>query len=442
MKLIKIQKVSKLLVDLKFAIGVLALIALASSLGSFIEQDEPSFFYEENYPLDKPIYGFITYKLILFLGLDHVYITWWFLTLLIILGISLIGCTITRQFPLLQNSKEYFFRKQEKSFLNLPFAIKLKKSFYLKETILLKFQKLNLYTYQNGNLIYGYKGLIGRISPILVHLSLIIILTGSSIGAFKNFKAQEILPKAEIFHVQNPIRIGFLTALPNVTTRVNDFWVEYKNNKINQFYSNLSILDSYGNEIKTQTISVNNPLRYKSIDFYQSDWNLLGIRVKKINDKQTYEYPVFPLNKNTKSWITWVNSNNKNTTVIFDQFQQTFLTYDENGNFLNVKNLGDLINNEFSVIDILPATGLLIKYDPSIIIIYIGFGLLMITTLFSYLPYTQFWSFEDSKNIWIGSSTNRGKIQLEIEFENLIRKLENKLYSSYFISTSQKKEKN
>jgi len=133
---------------------------------------------------------------------------------------------------------------------------------------------------------------------------------------------------------------------------------------------------------------------------------------------------------------------NKNTTIIFDQFQQTFLTYDENGNFLSIKNLGDLINNEFSVVDILPATGLLIKYDPSIIIIYIGFGLLMITTLFSYLPYTQFWSVEDSKNIWIGSSTNRGKIQLEIEFENLIRKLENKLYSSYFISSSQKKEKN
>jgi len=324
MKLIKIQKISKLLVDLKFAIGVLALIAIASSLGSFIEQDEPSFFYEENYPLDKPIYGFITYKLIISLGLDHVYITWWFLTLLIILGISLIGCTITRQFPLLQNSKEYFFRKQEKSFLNLPFAIKLKKSFYLKEAILLKFQKLNLYTYQNGNLIYGYKGLIGRISPILVHVSLIIILAGSSIGAFKNFKAQEILPKAEIFHIQNPIRIGLLTSLPNITTRVNDFWVEYKNNKINQFYSNLSILDSYGNEIKTQTISVNNPLRYDNIDFYQSDWNLLGIRVKKLNDIQTYEYPVFPLNKNTKSWITWVNSITKIQLLFLINFNKRF----------------------------------------------------------------------------------------------------------------------
>jgi cytochrome c biogenesis protein len=70
---------------------------------------------------------------------------------------------------------------------------------------------------------------------------------------------------------------------------------------------------------------------------------------------------------------------------------------------------------------------LLIKYDPSIPVIYLGFGLLMITALLSYLPYTQFWIFEETKNIWIGTSTNRGKIQLEIEFENIIREIENKL---------------
>ena len=192
MKVLKIQKIPKILIDLKFSILILALIAFASSFGSFIEQDEPKNFYEINYPLEKPIYGFVNSKLILTLGLDHVYNTWWFLLLLLILGLSLIGCTLTRQFPLVQNSKEYFFRKQSNSFLKLPFSIKLKKNFYLKELILSKLQKLNLYIYQKGELIYGYKGLIGRISPILVHVSLIIILGGSTLGAFKNFKAQEI----------------------------------------------------------------------------------------------------------------------------------------------------------------------------------------------------------------------------------------------------------
>ena len=433
MKVLKIQKIPKILIDLKFSILILALIAFASSFGSFIEQDEPKSFYEENYPLEKPIYGFVNSKLILTLGLDHVYNTWWFLLLLLILGLSLIGCTLTRQFPLVHNSKEYFFRKQSNSFLKLPFSIKLKKNFYLKELILSKLQKLNLYIYQKGELIYGYKGLIGRISPILVHISLIIILGGSTLGAFKNFKAQEILPKGEVFHIQNPLKIGRLTPLPNITTRVNEFWVDYKNNKINQFYSNLSILDNYGNELKNQTISVNNPIKFNNIDFYQSDWNLLGIRIKNIENNQIYEYPVFQLNKNAKSWITWVNDSPKTISIVFDQLENTFSTYDEKGNFLEIKNIGENITKKYILVDLLPATGLLIKYDPSIQLIYLGFGLLMVTTLLSYLPYTQFWIFENSKNIWVGSSTNRGKIQLEIEFENLIREMENKIYQSVFI---------
>ena len=217
---------------------------------------------------------------------------------------------------------------------------------------------------------------------------------------------------------------------------MNEFWVDYKNNKINQFYSNLSILDNYGNELKNQTISVNNPIRFNNIDFYQSDWNLLGIRIKNIENNQIYEYPVFQLNKNAKSWITWVNDSSKTVSIVFDQLENTFSTYDEKGNFLKIRNIGDNITNKYVLIDLLPATGLLIKYDPSIELIYLGFGLLMLTTLLSYLPYTQFWVFENSKDIWIGSSTNRGKIQLEIEFENLIREMENKLYKSVFIKKS------
>lgn len=437
MKLFRIQNFLKIVTDLRFAIFVLAIIAGLSSLGSFIEQDESLAFYKENYA--KPIYGIIDANFILNLGIDHVYSTWWFLSLLLLLAICLVSCTMTRQFPLLKNSKEFFFRGKKNSFLKLPFSIKIKNISYLKEIILTKIQNRNFYLYQKENLIYGYRGLVGRISPILVHLSLIIILVGSSIGAFQNFKAQEILPKGEIFHIQNPLKVGWLTALPPINTRVNDFWVEYENNRIHQFYSNLSILDDFGNEIKQQTISVNNPLRYKNVDFYQSDWNLIGIRIKNIKTNIIYEFPLFSFNNNSKSWITWININDlpkqKSLALVFDQLQNIVFVYDENGNFINFKNTGDLIEENLRLIDILPSTGLLIKYDPSIIVIYFGFGLLMITTLLSYLPYTQIWILNEKNNCWIGSSTNRGKIQLEIEFENLIRALEyqnlnkNKIYS-------------
>jgi len=349
----------------------------------------------------------------------------------VILGISLITCTFTRQFPLFSNSKEYFFRKNKSSFLALPFSVKVKNIYYLKENILGKIQNLNFYIYQYDNLIYGYRGLIGRISPILVHISLIIILGGSSWGAFNNFKAQEILPKGEIFHIQNPIKIGNITVLPDINTRVNDFWVEYENNRIKQFYSNISILDSTGQELKNQTISVNNPLRYKSIDFYQSDWNLLGIRVKE-KDSKIYELPLFSLQKNSKSWITWLKEkDNHNKTLIFDQLENTFSIYDEKGSFIRLGSIGDVIDDK-QVIEIIPSTGLQIKYDPSIIIIYSGFGLLMITAFLSYLPYTQIWVFEKENNCWLGSLTNRGKINLEIEFENLIREIEKNIFRNSF----------
>lgn len=432
MKILKIQRQLKIFTDLKFALFILIIIAISSSIGSFIEQDEALQFYKENYPITKPIYGFIDSNLIINLGLDHVYRTFWFLTLLIILGICLISCTITRQFPLFLNSKEYLFKEKKKSFGSLPFFVKIQNIYYIKETIVLKLQKMNFYIYQNKNLIYGYKGLIGRISPILVHFSLIVILTGASIGAFKNFKAQEVLPKGELFHIQNPIGIGWFTALPTINARVNDFWVEYEKKKIHQFYSNISILDNYGNEIKNQTISVNNPLRYNNVDFYQSDWNLLGIRIKKINENKIYEFPLFSLKENNKGWITWLENENKNYSLIFDQLENNFLLYDEKGNFLCVKNVGETILNDFSIIDVLPATGLLLKYDPSIPIIYFGFGLLMITSSLSYLPYTQIWVFNKGKNSWIGGITNRGKIQLEIEFENLIRYLEKMIAKSNF----------
>jgi cytochrome c biogenesis protein len=443
MKLLKLQSSLKLFTNLKFAIGILALIALLSSIGSLIEQDENISFYQKNYPSSAPIYGFIDWQFINFLGLNHLYNTWWFFSLLVCLGISLISCTITRQFPLLNNAKEYLFKKKKNSFLKLNFFIRLKNIPYLKEQILLKIQNFNFYTYQKRNLIYGYKGLIGRISPILVHFSLLLILLGAFIGAFQNFKVQEILPKGETFHIQNTLRIGGLTNLPSFNIRVNDFWAEYQNNRIHQFYSNLSILDNLGNELKQQTISVNNPLRYKNVDFYQSDWNLLGVRIKNTKENKVYELPVFALKENQKSWITLIPiSNNlssvlsekkilltktESLTLIFDQFENTFFVYNEEGKFLGIKNIGDFLIPNLKIIELLPSTGLLIKYDPSIFLIYLGFGLLMVTTFLSYLPYTQLWIFNKGKQFWIGCSTNRGKIQLEVELETFLRNTENSM---------------
>jgi len=432
MKLFQFQKSFQIFTGVKFAILILTLIAIASSIGSVIEQEEALSFYQTNYPVNQPLFGFLTWEGIIFCGFDHIYRTWWFFGLLFFLVCSLLSCTITRQFPIFTTSKEYFFRQRKKSFLILPFSVQFKNFVYLKETLLTKLQDFHFYLYQKGKFLYGYKGLIGRISPMLVHFSLILILSGSFLSALNNFKAQEILPKGELFHIQNPVQIGWFTSLPTMASRMNDFWVEYEKNRIHQFYSNLSILDPFGNEVANQTISVNNPLHFQHLDFYQSDWNLLGIRFQDLKTQKIYESPFFPLEKSSKSWITWIPNSEENFSLVFDQFQNIFLLYDTKGNFVELKNLGEFVDSNFLVLDLLPATGLQIKYDPSIFIIYFGFGILMITACLSYLPYTQIWVFHQAKNCWLAGTTNRGKIAFEIEFENLVRMIEKKIATSSF----------
>lgn len=452
MKLFQLKKILPFLTDLRFAIFLLLVIAATSSLGSIIEQEESLLFYQTNYPSTAPLYGILDWHFLFRFGLDHVYTTWWFVSFLFLLALSLTSCTITRQFPLFFTSKDSFFQQKKSSFSKLPFFVQFHHPFSIQEVLLLKLQDLQFFLYQKENVVYGYKGLIGRMSPIFVHLSMLILLLGSFFGAFQNFKAQEVLPKGEIFHIQNPIQIGSFTDLPPVTLRVNEFWVEYDppkkdfspakttSGKIHQFYSHLSVLDKVGKEEEEQTISVNNPFRYRktkkpwgsreSLDFYQSDWNLLGIRLgtneeKSPTKQQIYELPFFVLEKSPKAWITWVTTPEQTFTLVVDQFQNFVSMYDEKGTFLQKKSTGESLTSNLKLIEFLPSTGLLMKYDPSIPFIYFGFGFLMLTTCLSYLPYTQLWIVQQQHFSWIGATTNRGKIELEIEFENVLRSLEN-----------------
>ncbi len=424
------QKNLKIFLDLKFAIFLLLLIALFSSLGSIIEQNQTITFYQTQYSF--PLYGFFDWKFILFFSLDKIYDTWFFWLLLLLLGISLITCTIFRQFPLFQNSRFPFFKKQKESFFSLFFFKAVVAKFYSLERLLGKFQQLDYSIYQKRNLFYAYKGLVGRISPILVHFSLIGILLSSFYGATTTFKAQEIVPKGGDFHVQNMIQTGYFTKYPEFSLRLNDFWIEYKEKSISQFYSNFSILENLGKEKKNQTISVNNPIRYNSLDIYQSDWNLLAVRIQ--NNKNLKEYPLFsiPEQKNMKKiWITWLP---QNYSIVFSDFSQNFLLYDNNSKFLKEISSNEYFLENLRLLEILPTSGILLKYDPSIPFLYFSFFALMLTSLVSYLPFSQFWFVKGDKIDYLGATTNRGKIQLEIQFKNFLLFLEKSFQKPSFFT--------
>ena len=419
------QKIFRLLADLRFAIFILLLISFFSIAGTIIEQDQSIEVYKQNYPLTNSIFEFLTWDKILQFGLDHVYKTWWFLILILLFGISLISCTFLQQLPSLKIARRCQFFRTTTQFYKLKFSTISNNLSFNKVLSRIKTNKYSIF--QQKNISYCYKGLIGRIAPIIVHVSMILVLLGTIIGSLFGFKAQEIVPKTETFHLQNILTNGQLTVVPKTSTRINDFWITYTKNKtISQFYSDISILDSYGNETNRKTIAVNYPLVYQGTYYYQTDWNLIGLRLQDKN-QNIIEYPFINLFSNqNKAWLSWV-ANNKSLTegvvIIVDNLQGYCSVYNESGQFLGNLELNEtgLFNQPMTLIEILSSTGLQIKTDPGIPIIYTGFFFLMVSTLLSYFTYSQIWIIQKNKRLFIGGTTNRAIFDFELEFFKFIQ---------------------
>ena len=418
-------KFLKFIADLRFAIIILLIISFCSIIGTVIEQDQSIEIYKINYPITNKLFGFLSWETILFFGFDHVYKTWWFISLILIFGISLLTCTFLQQFPSIKIARRCQFVRTLEPFTRLKISTVLTKRAFTK--IILNIQKGKYSLFQQKNLFYCYKGLIGRIAPIIVHFSMILILVGTVIGSLGGFKAQEIVPKTENFHIQNIFNNGQLTKVPNVSGRVNDFWITYTSkNTVSQFYSDISILDINGNEIKRQTSFVNSPTIYKNVYFYQTDWNLVGLRIKYENER-IVEYPlVNSLNNKTKIWLTWISKSEDLTNgiiAIIDNLQGYCSIYNSQGQFLGNLELNETLNQKSGIklIDILSSTGLQIKTDPGIPIIYTGFFFLMLSTLISYITYSQIWMYQKNSQIFIGGNTTRATFEFELEFFNYIK---------------------
>jgi len=419
------QKFFRLLADLRFSIFILLLISSCSIIGTIIEQDQSIETYKANYPLTNPVFGFLSWDTIIQFGFDHVYKTWWFLALIFMFGLSLVLCSFLQQLPSLKIARRCQFFRTTGQFYRLKISTILTNFSFNKIIARIKNRQYSIF--QQKNIVYCYKGLIGRIAPIVVHFSMILVLLGTIVGSLFGFKAQEIVPKTENFHIQNILNNGPLTIVPKTSARVNDFWITYtKKRTISQFYSDISILDNQGNETDRKTIYVNYPLIYKSIYYYQTDWNLIGLRFQN-STNEIIEYPLINiLNNQDKVWLTWVSNNqklNEGIIVIIDNLEGYCSIYNELGQFLGNIELNENVNfkQPITLLEIISSTGLQIKTDPGIPMIYSGFFFLMISTLISYITYSQVWIVQKNQKIFIGGNTNRALFEFELEFFKVVK---------------------
>ena len=426
------RKLIRLIANLRLAIVLLLAIAVFSISGTVIEQGQSLVFYQENYPQSPALFGFLTWKVILFIGLDHVYRTWWFLSLLILFGSSLTACTFTRQIPTFKAARLWKYYEKPKQFAKLALSTELETGSLNSLVPLLK--KRNYLIFQTDDKLYARKGIMGRIGPIIVHGSMLIILGGSIIGALTGFIAQEMVPSGETFQVENIFESGpFAPTQLNKdwSIKVNRFWIEYTSSgKIDQFYSDLSVVDQQDKELDRQTIYVNKPLRYQGITFYQTDWSIAGVKVK-LNNSPIFQLPMAPLKLKDQGriWGSWIPTKpdlSEGVSLLAKDLQGTMLIYDSKGQLVSAIRPGmstEVNGVNLQVLELVGATGLQIKADPGVPFVYAGFGLLMISVMMSYVSHSQIWALEQGDRFYLGGKTNRAQVAFEREIIAIVEEL-------------------
>ncbi|HEY9695499.1 MAG TPA: cytochrome c biogenesis protein [Oculatellaceae cyanobacterium] len=427
-----VRELLPMLADLRLAIVLLLAIAFFSISGTVIEQGQSPAFYQSNYPEHPALFGFLTWKVIQVVGLDHVYRTWWFLALLIFLGSSLTACTFTRQFPALTAARRWKFYDQPRQFQKLALSAELNAGSFNSLTQLLKQRRYQVF--QEGDKIYARKGLVGRIGPIVVHASMLIILAGSIWGAMTGFLAQEMVPSGATFQVKNILDAG-VWAAPQIpkdwSVHVNRFWIDYTpNGAIDQFYSDLSVLDNQGKEVDREKIYVNKPLRYRGVTLYQTDWAIAGVRVR-LNNSPIFQLPMAQLDTGGKGriWGTWIPTKpdlSEGVSLLAKDLQGTALVYDNSGKLITSIRAGtatDINGIKLSLLDLIGSTGLQIKADPGIPIVYTGFALLMLSVMMSYVSHSQIWALLKDEQLYVGGRTNRAQVTFERELIEVLEQL-------------------
>jgi len=452
-----------LLADLKLAIVLFLLIAIFSISGTLIEQGQSLEFYQKNYPESPALFGFLTWKVILIVGFNDVYRTWWFFSLLILFGASLTACTFTRQIPALKAAQQWQFYHQPRQFEKLALSTELqalsgeqwqalKGGF---ETRGYRFFGADFPHQAPDNLVadnlvgettssiaspmqtntysfYARKGLAGRIGPIVVHVSLLIIISGAIWGALTGFFAQELIPSGETFQVQHIFDAGPWSAaqIPkDWSVRVNRFWIDYSaDGHVDQFYSDLSVLDMVGTEVNQKVIHVNEPLRYKGVTFYQADWSIAAVQIT-LNNSPILQLPMaqIELPEGGKIWGTWIPTApdlSDGISLVAKDLQGMVLLYGNDGKPLGTLRVGmtqEVNGVRLKLQNLVGSTGLQIKADPGIPLVYLGFALLMVGVVMSYVSHSQIWMLQENDRLYIGGRTNRAQVIFERELLDIFQ---------------------
>ncbi|XP_008808885.2 cytochrome c biogenesis protein CCS1, chloroplastic isoform X1 [Phoenix dactylifera] len=431
------KRVLAALSNLPLAIGEMFTIAALMALGTVIDQGEAPDHYFQKYPEENPVFGFVTWRWVLGLGFDHMFTSPVFLCMLILLAASLMACTYTTQIPLVKVARRWSFMHSTEAIHKQEFAESLPRASIQDLGIILMGAGYEVFV--KGPSLYAFKGMAGRFAPIGVHLAMLLIMAGGTLSATGSFRGSVTVPQGLNFVVGDVMSpngsLSFPTQAFNTEVHVNRFYMDYYDSgEVSQFYTDISLFSLDGKEVMRKTIRVNDPLRYGGITIYQTDWGFSALQISK-NGEGPFNLAMAPLQTNgdKKLFGTFLpigNTDSPNVKGIsmLARDLQSIVLYDQEGKFAGVRRPSSKLPIEIGgmkivIEDAIGSTGLDLKTDPGVPIVYAGFGALMLTTSISFLSHSQIWALQYGTTVVFGGKTNRGKIEFQEEMNCLLDKV-------------------
>jgi len=277
-----LNSVWKFFISVRLTIVLLLSLAITSIIGTVIPQNEKPADYVQ-------AFGEFGYRFFDLLGIFDMYHSWWFQALLLMLTVNVVVCSVDRLSTMWRvifvkhpsiNISSFRRRKNKEEFSSNHAPDQLKLLF--EPLIAKRFGYSRTEATDSGHFLYAEKWRWTRLGVYIVHLSVLLLLVGGLIGSIFGFEGFVNIPEGETV---NRIRLRNSNEFYplNFEIRCDDFDVTFYANKMpKEFRSSLTILEQ-GKPVLQKNIIVNDPLRYKGINFFQSSYGELPPQAQALN---------------------------------------------------------------------------------------------------------------------------------------------------------------
>lgn len=261
-----VKRIWNFIISMKIGVFLLILFAVFSVVGTVIPQES---FAPDKVEALNPIWQR--------LGITHLYSSSFYRLLVLVLCLNLISCTIHRFPKTLKIFKQVPAFKTVAQIEELPVHHKISDMQQsqiqpnLKAALRAKHFQYQLQQKEETLNGWAQKGRIGVWGSFIVHLSFLILILGTVVGHVSGFKGFFATYEGSTFPL-NQIKIEEGKIQEDWTLQINSATEKFDSQGLREnWYTDLSILQN-GKELKRQVLSVNHPLVYQGVTFYQSSY--------------------------------------------------------------------------------------------------------------------------------------------------------------------------